>query len=311
MAEEPLKTSQQELKMIFKAIDRRLEGDTPLRQCQLVQLYLLQIFAEICDKYGLRYFLSFGTLLGAIRHGGAIPWDDDLDVAMPYEDYKKFCTIAPDELPNNVLLQLPNSKWGLFAPISRLRDRCSFYAESNVPPEFPSGIFIDIYPLAKGPKHMHSLCKLCHKIELMSWGTICVYRTRPSNSLIDIARNLIMAIVWSSIYASSLALKAMIKLFGTEGYIYPYVCSSKPWRIPENYIFPLRRHLFEGIEFNVPCQSESVLELIYGDWRKLPPEEERNPFGKMKLILPTQAPFAKWSRPYNESRSGTSARQCK
>jgi len=66
--------------------DRRPEGDTPLRSCQLVMLRLLKVLDRVCWEAGLRYWLDSGTLLGAVRHGGFIPWDDDVDVKMPPED---------------------------------------------------------------------------------------------------------------------------------------------------------------------------------------------------------------------------------
>ena len=65
-----------------------------LRQVQLIQLEILKDFVKVCNKYNLQYFLDGGTLLGAVRHKGFIPWDDDLDVAMPRKDYDKFCKIA-------------------------------------------------------------------------------------------------------------------------------------------------------------------------------------------------------------------------
>ena len=79
--------------------DERLKGDTVLRQAQLVMLRILRVFDAICTKHSLTYWLDAGTLLGAARHGGFIPWDDDIDVMMPLSDYEKFCTLAEKELP--------------------------------------------------------------------------------------------------------------------------------------------------------------------------------------------------------------------
>ncbi|MBR5336714.1 MAG: LicD family protein [Lachnospiraceae bacterium] len=75
------------------------EDNTTLRNLQLVELENLRIFSEICDKYGLRYYMVGGTMLGAIRHKGFIPWDDDADVGMPRPDYEKFIRIVREELP--------------------------------------------------------------------------------------------------------------------------------------------------------------------------------------------------------------------
>ena len=82
--------------------DNRLEGDTPLRQAQLVMLRMLKIFDAICIKHGLTYWLDGGTLLGAVRHGGFIPWDDDLDVCMPLDDFEKYKHLSLSEFRYDV-----------------------------------------------------------------------------------------------------------------------------------------------------------------------------------------------------------------
>ena len=89
--------------------DNRLTGDTSLRQIQLVMLRLLKIFDKICQEYNLTYWVDAGTLLGAIRHKGFIPWDDDLDVIMPYEDYLKFLKLPATVFPDDVFLQTENT----------------------------------------------------------------------------------------------------------------------------------------------------------------------------------------------------------
>ena len=76
-----------------------------LRQLQLAEHKMLCDFAKICDKHNLTYFLDFGTLLGAVRHQGFIPWDDDVDVTMPLEDYKKFLKIAQEELGDDTFFK--------------------------------------------------------------------------------------------------------------------------------------------------------------------------------------------------------------
>ena len=70
-----------------------------IRSVQLRELEILKVFQDICSRHNLRYFAIGGTCLGAVRHKGFIPWDDDVDVAMPYEDYAKFKAIARTELP--------------------------------------------------------------------------------------------------------------------------------------------------------------------------------------------------------------------
>ncbi|MFR5941210.1 MAG: phosphorylcholine transferase LicD [Parabacteroides merdae] len=83
--------------------------ENELRSCQLKQLEILKIFDRICRKHNLRYWIDGGTLLGAVRHKGFIPWDDDLDVAMPSEDYKKLDQIIQSELPDHLFWQTPKN----------------------------------------------------------------------------------------------------------------------------------------------------------------------------------------------------------
>lgn len=75
------------------------DDNSELRKLQLVELEIMRIFSEICEKHGLRYYLVGGTMLGAVRHEGFIPWDDDMDVGMPRPDYEKFIEIVDKELP--------------------------------------------------------------------------------------------------------------------------------------------------------------------------------------------------------------------
>ena len=83
-------------------VDDRLTGKTPLECAKKVELRMLRIFDRICKAYGFSYCLAYGTLLGAVRHGGFIPQDDDIDVHMPSDDYKKFMKIAAEVLPQEI-----------------------------------------------------------------------------------------------------------------------------------------------------------------------------------------------------------------
>ena len=79
--------------------------DLSLRDAQMLMVEILEDVHNLCEKHGLKYFLDGGTLIGAVRHKGFIPWDDDIDIGMPREDYEKFIEIAKKELPDNLFLQ--------------------------------------------------------------------------------------------------------------------------------------------------------------------------------------------------------------
>lgn len=289
--------------MEFKAVDRRLEGKTLLRQCQLTELYLLDVFVEICEQHHLLYFLNYGTLLGAMRHQGFIPWDDDIDVGMPWDDYQKFLKIAPKELPGQLLLQTPQRFPGVEAPFAKLRDTQSFFCEVHTNIVLPCGIYIDIFPMVKFPRlskensiHLTNACAT-------SWQSARIHRTLPHGSVLGIWNSGIKAFVWQTINMVSILLVKTLNL----------LCSSV-WKVHPNFglvpyqgfneevVFPLKKHTFEGKEYLIPNDPDAVLTQYYGDWRT-PPPPEKQVWHHHSIICPTQAPDAPWATKYTDSKT--------
>jgi len=129
--------------------DNRREGETTLRQAQLVLLRMFKIIDYICRKYDIKYWMCSGTLLGAVRHKGFIPWDDDLDICMLREDYEKFIEIAVREFPADMILQTrdidPNYT---YLPLPcKVRDKKSIILSPGFEDsKSEKGLFIDIFP---------------------------------------------------------------------------------------------------------------------------------------------------------------------
>ena len=285
--------------MVYQAKDRRLEGGTVQEQCRLVQLYLLDVFSELCERHNLRYFLTGGTLIGAMRHNGFIPWDDDIDVAMPVEDYCKFVKIADRELPDTMLLQVPGRYPGGIEGFAKLRDRCSFFCEENTYVRAPSGIYIDIFPYIKFPVLPHGLSLWITRWCYLSWASAGLNMSMPHRSILGMFLAMLKAVVWKVMYyclagiCHGLAL--ILPTVRHDPLATPHV-SLGPAEISEKSIFPLTKHVFEGKMYAVPRDSDAVLKQHYGDWRKLPPPEKRH--WHASIICPTQAPDAPWARPF-------------
>lgn len=278
--------------MLFKAKDRRGEAQNVLRQCQLVQLYLLEILDEICKKHGLKYYLDFGTLLGALRHNGAIPWDDDLDVSMPEDDYERFLSVAPRELPESILLQTPRTNGGGFTSISRLRDRKSFYLEPWGCPLAATGIFVDIYPQKRKRRLPSALGERLFQLRRLAFSSEVGNRIAQSYTVRQVWRHAIMATAWHLIDCAVIALERVVSVGRGRCWTLSPGPASKLRQFNDDDIFPLGTHRYESGEFPIPHRPERLLEMYYGNWRELPPEEDRNPYAKMKLIMPTRAPKA-------------------
>ncbi|WP_298519818.1 phosphorylcholine transferase LicD [uncultured Methanobrevibacter sp.] len=103
MEKKPASTSRYTVNYLFKSSDIKIEGT--LRNIQLLYVELLRFIDNICNKYNLEYFLAYGTLLGAIRHEGFIPWDDDCDIIMMRKDYDKLIEVLPYEINNHIILK--------------------------------------------------------------------------------------------------------------------------------------------------------------------------------------------------------------
>ncbi len=118
-----------------------------MKKVWYIELNLLQEFDRVCRKYNLRYFADYGTLLGAVRHKGFIPWDDDIDVTMLRVDYEKLKEVASDEFKEPYFFQNSYTDCMIW-PISKLRDsRTTAIEFPSIGTEFNQGIFIDIFPL--------------------------------------------------------------------------------------------------------------------------------------------------------------------
>ena len=119
---------------------------THVKKVWACELNLLQEFAKVCDKHGLHFWIDSGTLLGAIRHKGFIPWDDDIDVVMFREDYDKLVAIAHSEFKDPYLFQTAYTEKQFVRGHAQLRDtRTTAIIPEEVYKDFNQGIFIDIF----------------------------------------------------------------------------------------------------------------------------------------------------------------------
>ena len=133
-----------------------------------VQLTLLEIAVEIkrvCEENDIRYFLSDGTLLGAVRHQGFIPWDDDMDMGMLRADYEKFCRIAPKALKPEYCLETWNTDSGYGLPFAKVMKRNTVYLESKKNTKMrEKGFYIDVFPFDNAPAEEEAQQALVRKL---------------------------------------------------------------------------------------------------------------------------------------------------
>lgn len=161
---------------------------TKMKEIWAVELDLLAEFQRVCEKYNIRYFASGGTLLGAVRHKGFIPWDDDLDVEMFREDYIKLCEVGPKEFKKPYVFQNEYTESGSLRGFSKLRNSqtTAMYPEEKQScyDGYDKGIFIDIFPLDSildNPKEQAKKKKIADRWCRAYLSSIDIYYHRQQN----------------------------------------------------------------------------------------------------------------------------------
>ena len=128
--------------------------DKKMKLVWRTELELLKKFISICEKYNLKYYMAGGSLLGAIRHNGFIPWDDDIDIDMPRDDYNKLLEIAKYEFTGHIFFQTTYTEENYVRPHAQIRNSNTTAIVSHEKGlYFNQGIFIDIFPLDSVPKN--------------------------------------------------------------------------------------------------------------------------------------------------------------
>lgn len=254
-----------------------------LKDAQMRMLEILIEIDRICKKYNIKYWLDSGTLLGAIRHNGFIPWDDDLDIGMLREDYNKFLEVINSELNEKFICQTPDTDKLCQNAFTKIRDINS-KIKSNNKNEKELGLFVDVFAYDSFTRKNIIYKKIYNTIILSKWiGDLKLKEPYKSNIKKNIAilfckvTNLIYKIVpyekmLRRIYKN--ALKSEIK--ETEKISYGVEVPFKEV-INRLDVFPLKNHSFEGIEFPVPGKYENVLKVFFGEWWELPPKELQIP----------------------------------
>lgn len=232
-----------------------------LRQHQLRMLEMLKYFDDLCQKHGIRYWLSSGNCIGVARHGGFIPWDDDIDVEMLREDYLKLEKVFK-ETDDYVLQTWKNDKYYMH-PYAKMRDKHSYISEYGLDSLYKyTGVYIDVFILEKAPRF------ICKKYETIRW--ICIYPlSRKKNRIYHI-------LFFFLKYLYFLSIPILRFLFGNlhnnklrHTYGTGWVDKTRDIET----IFPLQRETFDKIKVNVPNKMDLYLTKIYGDYMKLPKKD--------------------------------------
>lgn len=235
-----------------------------LRECQLELLKLLQAFDRACKKCGLQYWLDSGTLLGALRHQGFIPWDDDLDLCILKSEFKKHKQELEEALEEPYELVEAGSTERLYPRI--INKNCRIKRKDSLSGKIREDcLWIDLFLVREvSPKLKRIADPLYGRCTRRLCGAVNDGALRKTAALL--------------LYPAALLLKAAVCL---HGQIFCRGLYSHDFGVPfyslrlKKDIFPLGSCIFEGSSFPAPKDSDAYLSLIYGNWRQLPPPEKR------------------------------------
>lgn len=243
-----------------------------LRKVQIKQLTILKEIDRICKKHNIDYWLDGGTLLGAVRHRGFIPWDDDIDIAMKASDIKQFETIAQKELPTWLFLQNRQTDPYCKEDITKIRDLNSLYLEysDSFNEPYEKGIYVDIFPMVPYPSVSPGLVKkicrgysvahsITNKPKRISFHTLFEF-------LYFYLKKVFLGIVWKILCAINSNDTFFSNIIKQNGYGIMHRTKD---------IFPVSTITFEDTTFSAPCNPNGYLTDLYGDYMQLPPKEKR------------------------------------
>ena len=267
-----------------------------MNELQAIEFDLFRCFAETCEKLDLKYFLVCGSALGAARHGGVIPWDDDFDVGMYREDYNKFIEQAPALLPEGIFLQNYKSDPDFPLIFSKLRNsRTTFIEPLLATHDMNHGIYMDIFPLDGYPEKPSEQKKLARMKKNYKRQLISSFNMPSTLSL----KGKISVAFFRMLGCHKRTVKILSKY---EALISQYpvdtakvICNHGTWYeekdyIPKEYYGDGAEALYEGETVRVPAKLDEYLTCLYGDWRTPPPPEKRNG-GHDCQMCDTQRPY--------------------
>lgn len=274
-----------------EALYERLYSDDPgaraepepaaLRQLQLLELQILKEVDRICREHDFTYYLGEGTLLGAIRHQGFIPWDDDIDILMPRDDYERFLRVAPNVIGKDFEVQhwtLTPRYWSAFAKV-RLLDNSLFYQRSIAHLTENNGPYIDVFPLDAVPSN-HSSAQYLQKRLMTKYRKSLSYKrgeTRPRTRWTKLIRLYSYFVSIPHLYRKIDETYLMLSRPEHRYWVNlaSYYSAAKETFPKEMYGEP-RYVRFEDGEFPVPACAEEILASIYGaDYGRMPDIEHR------------------------------------
>ncbi len=267
-----------------------------LKKIQEYELEIYKDFKQICDENNFHFIAIGGTAIGSIRHKGFIPWDDDIDVALPYEQYIKVNKIFKEKFSDKYIVVNAET----FPDYPNMNEHIvmkgtQFVTKDAKNLKYPQGIFLDIFPEFKTPKDKTLNHK--HSRSAYIWNKIMILREIPfpnisfkgiKGKIIHIGTfitSYLIKLIFSHNYLYNKTLKTALKYDNLAEYDYEFFFSPHCGEShqPGNVFDEPTEMPFEDTTMSVSKDVDTYLKKVYGDYMQLPPEEKR--IGHAPLIL--------------------------
>lgn len=273
-----------------------MKKELSIKETQQISLEILHEVSSICEELNLRYFLMYGTLIGAIRHQGYIPWDDDVDIMMPRKDYKQLLNYFYENRDKYPHLEIFNHDVNPKYPymITRISDN-RYIIEMVNEDQYGMGVFIDIYPFDGLGNTLEEAKRYAKKGDLLS--SICYQSTRKHFKMETTTNSLKKVLkfpfyCFSKLVGKEYTQKKLKKFEEEKDYDSSKYVGCIVWLSGGQKDIFERRWLddfimkpYEQYEFRVPKEYDKVLSHIYGDYMCLPPVNERVGHHEYKVYL--------------------------
>lgn len=251
---------------------------TPLSldDMKAIELQIMDEIDRVCREHGIHYVLMYGTLIGAHRHGGFVPWDDDIDICMFREDYERFLEVFP-QARSSEHFGVANYRTGVgMYPFTKIVDTGTIVYENFVRKDIATGVWVDIFPLDEGDPENKALYRHKDRVNLMY--SFIVADPSVGTGITKLAKRIVCPLVRHRdprIYARRLDEIARAASGHGAGLVTDYLGESNPEFTFPREAFDAVPVSFEGRTYLAPAGYEEILSTIYGDWRTPPAEDNR------------------------------------
>lgn len=258
--------------------------DAELQRIKEIELEILDEFLRICSAYQIDYFLSGGTCLGAIRHQGFIPWDDDIDISMSRKNYERFAAVAQTELDDRYVFQSCETEPNCGLVFGKIRKKGTVYSEAySHHIDMSQGVWIDIFPYDNLPNDIEEQQRLYRKVQLLKnlYIVKCGYKLPEGKGAAAVPAYYAAKALCAFLPQSWLIDKLQHAMRQHEGdecpFVFPYGGAYAPEkeRMPASMLAEYAEVSFEGRTCKTLKDYDRYLASLYGDYMTLPPVDQR------------------------------------